>query len=431
LGCVAGVAACSSQDAGTLEIVTGAETDTFTRDPAAVKLEVDAVDSAGNKTSLATTALPATTIDLGKLDETLIYTFQITATDAANERVAYGQSVPFELGVLQGVTVPIFVQRTGDLARMPGPLPDARHAPLLAIFEGRYLLVAGGSDPALAMQTQIYDFASFAALPSPPVLTLAPTSDALFGTVALFIDSGGNGQFYDFSSSTPSTATPPAGHAFADVAGGATVVATDGTQYIVGATRSTGAPTDAVLFIDATGALTWETLYAPRLGAAATWIAGRGLVVAGGNPTAPGVEVVSTGATTGTAFSYPADDTTGAGATALDTEHILLAGGLTGAGDDPGVRSVDLTCTQQCAAVAWPALPAALASAQLFASDATDALAIGDDGAATTHVYVLSPAAPVTELDTRIPLSGARAVVSPVGSVVLFGGASTLESFVP
>jgi len=430
--CVTSVAACSSQDAGTLEIVTGAETDTFTRAPAAVKLEVDAVDSSGNTSTLATTALPATTIDLGSLDETLIDTVQVTATDAANEQVVYGQSVPFELGILQGATAPIFVQRTGDLARMPGPLPDARSQPVLAIFEGRFLLVSGGSDATQAMQTQIYDFASFAPLASPPLLTLAPVSSAFFGTVGLFIDAGGNAIFYDFSSSTPDAATPPVGDTFADIAGGATVVATDGTQYIVGATRTTGTATDAVLFIDATGTLSWLTLSAPRLGAAATWIAGRGLVVAGGSATANGVEVLSPGATMGTALAYLPDDTTGAGATALDTEHILLAGGLTGAGADPGVRSIDLiTCETTCSPVAWPALPAPLVSAEAFSSDASDAVVIGDDASATTHVYVLAATAPTTELDTRVPLSGARAVVSPVGSVVLFGGATVVESFVP
>jgi hypothetical protein len=424
------LAACSSQATGTLQIVTGAETDTFTRDPAAVKLEVDSVDSSGTQSTLATTTLPATTIDLGTIDETTIAAIEVSATDAANERVVYGQSVPFQLGVLQGSTTPIFVQRTGDLARMPGPLADARSNPLLAIFQGRYLFVGGGSDPALGTQTNLYDFATFAPLAAPPVLAATPASIVFFGTVALLVDGAGNGTFLDFSSNTPDAATPPAGHAFAEVAGGATISAADGTQYLVGATRTTGTATDAVLFVDASGTLTWQTLAAPRLGAAAAWVQGRGLVVAGGSATAQGVEILATGGTAGSPLAYPPDDATGAGAAALDAQHVILAGGLTSAGADPGVRSIDLACTQ-CAAAAWPALPSPLASAEVFASDASDALVVGDDAAATTHVYVLAAAAPTQELNTRVPLSGARAVVSPVGSVVLFGGATVIESFVP
>ncbi len=429
--CVASVAACSSQATGTLQIVTGAETDTFTRDPAAVTLEVDSVDSSGTRSTLATSTLPASTIDLGTLDQTTVGTFDVTATDAAGDRVVYGQSVPFELGVLQGVTAPIFVQRTGELARMPGPLSDGRSAPVLGLFAGRYLFVGGGTATATATTSQLYDFGAFAPLSSPPTLPMAPESVAFLGTVALLIDDAG-ATSYDFSQSTAVAATALPGATFADVSGGATVVADDGSQFVVGATRTTGTPTSAVLAFDASGNASWVTLSAPRLGAAAaTWVQGRGLVVIGGSASAPGVEIVSTGGTSGAPLGYPPDDATGAGAAALDAQHVLLAGGLTGAGVDPGVRSIDLTCTQQCSPAPWPALPASLSSAQVFASDASDALVVGDDATATTHVYVLSAAAPTVELDTRVPLSGARAVVSPLGSVVLFGGASVIESFIP
>jgi hypothetical protein len=149
----AALAGCSSQTTGTLQIITGEETDTFTRDPVPVSLEVDSIDSSGNTTKLATASLPATTIDLGTIDQTTVATLALTGTDAANARVVYGQSVVWEFGGLDGLTAPLFVQRTGDLARLPNPLSDSRSPPLLAVFEGRYLLVAAGADdPALRLR---------------------------------------------------------------------------------------------------------------------------------------------------------------------------------------------------------------------------------------------------------------------------------------
>jgi hypothetical protein len=47
-----------------------------------------------------------------------------------------------------------------------------------------------------------------------------------------------------------------------------------------------------------------------------------------------------------------------------------------------------------------------------------------------THVFRLGPTS-TTEIQTPTPLVEARAVWSPVGSIVLFGGANTIESFVP
>lgn len=412
-----------------LDIVTGDETDTFSRAPAPVELRVDSVDSSGNKSTLATLHLPATTIDLGSRDQSTVATLQVTGTDSDNNRVVYGQSIPLQFGALDGLTVPIFVQRTGELAGMPGPLSDARPEPELAVFAGRYLFVGGGSDATLATATQLYDFAAFAPLVAPPLLPRVPRSVAFVGVVALLIDDAGASSF-DFSQNTSSDATAPAGGSFGDVAGGATVFASDGSQYVVGATRTTGAPTSAVLAFDANGTPSWASLTEPRLGAAATWVQGRGLVVAGGSASGAGVEIVGPGAAMGYTLDYPADASTASGAATLDSGHVLLAGGTTLAGDSAGVRAIDLMCAQ-CAPTPWGALPVTLSPAQVFASDASDALIVGDDSAGTTHVFRATPTGPAQEVGTRVPHTGARAIVSPVGSVVLFGGASEIESFVP
>jgi hypothetical protein len=424
------IAACSSSSNGTLQIVTGEETDTFSRPPApVVKLQVDSVDGSGNKRSLATATLPASSIDLGTVATNAVGTIEVSGTGADGSQLVYGQSLPIAFGALDGVTIPIFVQRTGELARMPRPLSDARPTPTLALFGGRFLFVGAGSDPALAQTTQLYDFAFLAPLTAPPALPRVPRSVAFVGMVGWLIDDGGATE-YDFSANTSSEATAPAGGLYGDVAGGATVLASDGSQYVVGATRTTGAPTAKVLALDPTGQPSWRSLTAPRLGAAVTWVDGRGLVVAGGSASAAGVEVLGIGATTGSALAYPADGSIGAGASTLDPQHVLLAGGVTIAAQDAGVRAIDLGCGAQCTPTPWSALPTALASVQAFASDAAHALVVGSDLTGTTHVYRLTTTS-ATEVPTKVPHAGASALVSPVGSVVLFGGAHEIESFMP
>jgi hypothetical protein len=423
------LSACSSSVSGTIQIVIGDESDTFSRPPAVVELQVDSVDFSGSVKTLAIAPLPASTVDLGSVAKNAVGTLQVTGTDATGRRIVYGQSLPIAFGALAGMTVPVFVQRTGELARLPRPLSGVRAAPTVAAFAQRYLFVGAGGDPSLLHTTQLYDFAYFAPLAAPPSLPRAPQSIAFVGIVGLLIDDGGATAF-DFSQNVFSDVTAPAGGSFRDVAGGATVFASDGSQYIVGATRTQGAPTATVLALDPLGKRSWRLLGAPRLGASATWVDGRGLVVAGGSASAAGVEVVGIGSMSGSALAYPPDASTGIGATTLDAQHVLLAGGVTPTGQDAGVRVIDLGCAAQCSPTVWSALPVPLGSTQTFASDAANALVVGSELAGTTHVYRLATGM-VTEVPTRVPHVQARAVVSPLGSVVLFGGSSEIESFVP
>ncbi|MGA7121100.1 MAG: hypothetical protein WBY94_13430 [Polyangiaceae bacterium] len=441
----AGAIGCSSSESGTLELVTGLEPDTFSRAPAPVELKVESVNSAGQKQTLATASLPATQVDLGSVDQSAEGTLQVTGLDANGDPVVYGQSLPIQFGSLDGVApLPVFVQRMGEFARMPAPLSDDRTAPTLAHVGGRYRFIGGGvsgGDSSVSDTAQIYDFAYYAPLSPPPSLPRAPESVVWVGTVAWLIDQTGATSF-DLSQGTKADVTAPAGGSFGAVAGGATVVATDGTQYVVGATRATGNPTQTVLEIDPTGSASWATLSAARLGAAATWVVGRGLVVAGGSAQAAGVEIIAPGATNGAALAYPPDPSIGSGAAALDGQHILLAGGTTAEGLGATVRSIDLACSMQCAPTPWAALPEtpALAPAQVFASDSAHALLIGDDASGMTHAFRLTATAAdggvvgsgaVTEILTKAKHTGGRAIVSPLGSVVLFGGTGEIESFVP
>jgi hypothetical protein len=447
LGLAGALVGCSTSDTGAIQIITDEEAGTFTASPALTELRVVA-ESADASTVLATAQLPTSTIDLGQLSETSsVVSIAIEGFDSSNTQRAFGATLPVEYAALAGQTISVFVQRDGTLARLPGPLTDARQAPTLAVLQGEYLLITGGSGTPDAKTTQLYDFGFFTAVGAPPTLPIAPQSIALAGTVAWLVDDT-TGWYFDFSSD-PSSASvplaPPAGGTFADVAGGATVIDANGAQYIVGATRLTGPPTDKVLKVDPNdgsnsaypyGNTTWITLSAPRLGAAAAWTTSYGLVVAGGSNTAAGVESVLPGAATGAPLNqFPPDPAFGAGAAALDGTHVLVAGGGTGLFEDPGVRDLDLGCagaSASCATVvSWGHLPVVVSPAQTFALGTSDGLVVANEfGSGATHVFRLSPTS-ITEVPTRTPHTNARAAWSPVGSIVLFGGANVIESFTP
>ncbi|HXN32185.1 MAG TPA: hypothetical protein VN894_09995, partial [Polyangiaceae bacterium] len=91
-----------------------------------------------------------------------------------------------------------------------------------------------------------------------------------------------------------------------------------------------------------------------------------------------------------------------------------------------------LACNMQCAPASWAALPnpLPLIPAQVFASGPANALLVGDDPSGTTRVYRLTATA-TASVASKVTHMGARAIVSPLGSVVLVGGASEIESFVP
>jgi len=435
--------ACNSTDSATIQIVTGEETDTFTQNPVPTQIQISAVDGSGNVTVLKTAPYPTDSIDLGTQDETAVGALEVAGLDANGNVLIFGSSVEVEYGALSGTTLPIFVQRVGQNARLPGALGDSRQAPVIGVLTSRFLVVAGGLDSTVSESTDVYDFAQFAVLGSPPSLPRAPASMPIVGTAALLIDASG-GTYYDFSENAGQDTTPPdTTFGFGDVAGGQSVYdPTDGLVFVVGGTRTTGTPTTAVLEIDTndtsnasypTGNLHWMQLSAPRLGASATWVQGRGLVVAGGSATAAGVEILVTGQTpaTGAPLAYPADPSSGSGMTWLAGSSVLIAGGVLPSGADAGVRAIDLGCAQSCTPTVWSALPVPLTLASAFTISEAKAFMVGSEVASgLTHTFSLTTTT-ATEVPTKVPHTNAAAVLSPVGSVVLFGGASEIESFTP
>jgi hypothetical protein len=461
---------CNSAASGTIQIITGEETDTFTQTPVPTQIVVQAEDSTTyDKTTLATAPYPTSTIDLGNQDQGAVASILVIGADASNNELVYGATIPLQYGALDGETLPVFVQRVGQNARLPNPPADTRQAPTLAVLSDRFLIIGGGSDASTSLTTQVYDFAQFSLLDPAPTLPTVPASMPIVGTVGLLLDAAGDASYYDFSADSAETGVPSPtdttnGFTFADVAGGQTIYdQTDGYVFVVGATRTTGAATAAVLMINPndtsnadypTGNLTWLSLTAPRSGASAAWVAARGLVVAGGNadPTVAGVELIAVSSpTAGTALPFPADGSSGSGMTALNEQFVLLAGGVTPSGADAGVREIDLACEPAgdvpCAATPWGpnggALPAladgtnALTGASAFTFDAAHAFLVGSEPMSSptpglTHTFTLTSAG-ATEVPTKVAHTNAGAILSPMqSSVLIFGGANgEIESFTP
>ena len=435
--------ACGSADTGTIALLIGGESDALTQSPAPTTFLVELIDSSGTASTVATVAAGAGTVDLADESEDNSGTFRVTGLDATNTARVQGYSLPVDLSTLPGATLDIFVQRIGQLARMPNPLSDARPSPVLATSVGRYLFIAGGGDPTLAASSQLYDFETYAPVASPPKLPIAPTTVAFNGTIAYLINDQG-GALIDLADSTTATLSLPAdagAFTFADVSGGATIALDDGESFIVGCTRVTGAATSSVLYVDVNGLLNLVTLSAPRLGCGATYVTSVGLIVTGGSASAPGVEVVQetvtdAGATlvalTGTTLAYPPDPSTGVGVAGLDGTHVLLVGGSTPAGDDPGARYIDVTCADSsCDATAWSTVtfPAVLTTAQAFGLDSLSAFIVGNDSTGSTHAFTVTVGG-VTAVPLKVPRNNARVVPIPTYSYAIVGGAAEIESFI-
>jgi hypothetical protein len=427
---------CTSGASGSLKLVTGEE------DAAATFADVSTVsvtwvDQSNNSHSLATTRWPATTIDLGSVNQSSVGMIEVTGSDDAGDHLVFGSTIPVPFGLLDGVTVPVFVQRVGELARLPAPLSDGRPAPLLGVVDGRYVLVAGGSDPAVATTSQLYDLLAFGPLTTPPTLPVAAESMALAGTVAYLTTSSGVTAFDLSDSDAGAFALPAGGPTAADIAGGATFSATDGTQYIVGGTRTTHGPTTAVLRLDTGGNASWITLSVPRWGATAAWVDNLGLVVVGGSASPPGAELIPVGGTNvQPLMNFPADPSVGAGAATLDDARTLIvAGGFLPDLSDPGVRVFDLQCSDSCAPTVWPPLPISLRAQAFGLPGKKSAIVVGNELAGgQTHVFVLTSES-ATEVPTKVAHTSAAAVASPIGitpgAFLLFGGAPEIESYAP
>jgi hypothetical protein len=219
---------------------------------------------------------------------------------------------------------------------------------------------------------------------------------------------------------------------YAHVVGGDTVGSPGEPQYIVGATRSSGEATNQVLRVDTDATLHLLKLKTPRLGAAATIVNGR-LLVVGGSDTGAGAELLNEAGTTFAALPFPPDATVGAAIVARDETTAILAGGRDPANDGmiSGFRSLDLSCAEDCRQTAIENADFAFEHPRLFVVGPDQLLAVGEEPTTgETQVFTFDSDHTLNAFSLRTPRTGASAFLLPNGQVGVFGG-YTLDDQTP
>ncbi len=411
------VTACSEEPTGTFTLTTGGEADALTRAPAPTTLVVEDLATDGTKTELARSSLPATSFGLGSKGRSDVGAIVVRALDAAGKELLHGETLFFQYGALADTGVDVFLQRNGEFARLPRPFANAVTADVVVRATDRYVVAATGTD------TWLYDLLQLTAITKAPSLPRSARSLVAFGSTLLAIDEQGASAI-DLSTNATREVAPPSSGGFADVAGGATVALVDGSSFVVGGTRTSGAPTSRVLHVAADGKLSFLDLITPRLGACAAWVEGRGLIVAGGSASGAGIERVDATSLAASALPFPSDDVVGCGMGALDDSHVLVAGGVRSAATSAPVAVVDLACAANCAPAAG-AIPVPLVRAEGVAVASDAALVVGDDasGANFARRRARSPGF------RRVPPRGAHLIAMPTGGAAVVGGAAEIEQY--
>ncbi len=427
---LAAAAGCSSEDRTlTVEITVGHETDALRRTPAVTRVEVTATDGVGAVARAS--AAPGGTFDLGDRTSEDIVSIEATGFDGAGVAIVRGRSLSgIGLGGVASDVLPVFVQRKGEWARPSGAIDHAHVAGVAGAIGERYVLLTGGIQalPASASvglrSVAAYDLLGLAGATMAPFPRAARSLVALASSVVVIDDQGAT-RVDLTAGSTEDLAVPTGLGAFAEVAGGVTLPGLDGSQYVVGATRA-GAPTRAVLRVGADGTQTGLLLGTARAGAAASYLADVGLVVAGGSATGPGVEILSTGGTAFAATAFPADPTTGAAIGPASKGSFAVVGGTIGGKPAP-TRTFALDCGATCAGAGVDAasIPFATARTAAFSLGGLRIVVVADEATVggTTRAFLVDLGARTqVELPLREPRAGATAVPAPNGTLALLGG---------
>jgi hypothetical protein len=445
---LAGLGACSDARPIAIEVTPGKEEGALLLEPAVTEVTILAASVDGTAVSAAVAA-PGEDFDLGEFNDTAIVNFDLTGVDADGNVVARGRSVPIAVGTIDRGVLPLFIQRTGGFARPPGDLARAHLPAPAGVLAERFIVTTGGDraigsdgdlDPAFG---DSFDMLRFAAGDSGATLPRAAKSLVLVGTALLLIGDDG-GSFYDLDSLTESDVEAPEGLTFADVAGGLAIESESAAAFVVGATRP-DAPSTGVLVVDANGGFSAASLATPRAGAAAAWVPGIGLAVAGGSASGAGVEVVGEDLSV-KSLAFPSDEVTGAAMVLIGEQQVALIGGRDAMGMPAATRVLDLQCVTECGTspgtqiVTGAAVPELAARGQAYAMSTGAILAVGEAEDGETLAFRVSIVdQTVTSLPLRDPRRGATPVPTPNGThLALIGGerttggaATSLELFFP
>jgi len=421
LGCTSNIDATP----GSLAVLSGQETDTWTLEPTPERAVLELVGA--NRTTLATVTPPVTQISLGTGDPVeSSASFELTAFDANDRAVIRGTSVPYSIVTFESAFPSLFAARTGGFSRAPGNLVFGYRHPLVEIVSHAYLLVAGGeSTNSAGVAIDVYDMSNWVVAPKQSWLPRAPKSWAVAGSSLLVIDDAG-AIWLDLPTGQSSAATLPSGLDFSDLVGGDVILGAKNERYIIGATRTSGTPSDRALRLDTDGTLRALTLSTPRLGAAAANIDGQ-IVIIGGSDTGAGAEVLNADQTGFKELPYAADATQGAALSKLTADTAILVGGTDpSSGTRSPVRTLDLTCADSCSATPLAHLDFDYDRARAFYLSDNRLLVAGESGDGQSHAFTLDKTIgfELTEQALREPRTEASVVKAPNGQIGLIGGDS-------
>lgn len=424
---------CSSTPrTATLDVSVGHETGAFGQAPAVTDVLIRATDSSG-ATVAETRSAPGETFSLGEFPLTELVGIEASGSDADGTVRMRGKTMGLVLGELASDVLPLFIQRIDAFARPPGVLGRSHEEGAAAVVGERYLLLTGGRGEEPARAT-FYDLLSLGPAEGGLLPRIARTIvSSATGSALLLIGPSssapeglGGASWVDFDEGTVSDVALPEGlDSFDEIAGGRVVVADDGASYVVGGTRREQ-PSDAVLVVRADRTLGTARLSSARNGAAATWLADVGLVVAGGSGSAPGLETLAQGATKASPRPFPSDSTVGASLIPTGGPgEVVLVGGVEGYGP-ASLRVADARCATTCEMVTLDAngLGSALVDCIGYLVAPGQFLSTCRDASdARTRVFRVSTTpASVSELALREPRRGATPLPTPLGTLALMGG---------
>jgi hypothetical protein len=339
---VALVVGCSAKtpDAFVLHATGGLDSAPFAGDPKVVRVELRVRDDKGAERVVASADPAAGSLDVpDSVRSAGVGSLVLAGLGEGSTVVTYGRTPLLALEGIDNNPLTILVQRPSTLTRAV-KLVNAVQTPRATMLGAQYLVVSDPADKTLAKVNLL----TWHADEEVDALDRVPATLAIAGTRVLAIDAAGVASLYSAGTTTVTHPVAPDGGTFADVIGGAVILAEDASAYVVGATRA-ATPTDVVLRLGDDGTLSFKHLLRARTGATATWVTGRGLVVLGGtSPTGadpPGVELLATGQTTAIALAFPGDGKTKTVAAASGGSIVRIdAAGV--------VDTFDLSCTASC-----------------------------------------------------------------------------------
>ncbi|MEM9695076.1 MAG: hypothetical protein AAGA56_21215 [Myxococcota bacterium] len=377
---------------------------------------VSVVGATDNQTFASVDVGRGTPFSFGELPDDALLRFEATG-----DVVGRTPAVVLD-GATDGAVLPLFVQPPRQWGR-PGVVERTHQDGIAAAIGERFLLLTGGSRDD-AEQVTFYD-----------QLTLGPASGGTLSFVprTVVVSADGNAALFleeeralwlDFAGGDSEELEPPTGLSWRDFAGGE-VVRGPTTSFVL---PGPAGASDGLLVVDPVArVVSGASLSAARRHPGATWAEGFGLVVLGGTPDAPGLELVSeqTGAWVSRALPYEPIASAGHSVFHWGEGDVRAA-----CGEGLTLERYDLGCAADCAPTPSASVPTTLplSRCRSFVIDGETALIVGDNlaGVVTSALY--------GRLDNRLeerPLRedrrGATTLATPNGSIAVLGGVTPEE----